>query len=399
MDTKQQMREEYNAQHRNFPGLDWFTWQIAWAAALAGPTDAAQGWSAIPNTPPVEVMDWYGDQFSAPVLLRDGDEILPVVARWSFVDDGWVGAQFTEGPSPSDYESLNARAKEWLLLSFVAPAVPAAAADQPREPTARDCGCSNTMLYCSEDQGCRLGLNESCPAPRAAAQSNAPSACGPYKCEAAQHDGVLCSNDECDIATGARTAPFANCSFRHCDLLGQCREEGACHHPRRDALAEKLTCDTPEQMSAARKRICEAIDGAMAFGYLNLNEPPAAHWLAPWWTAGQSQRAAMNALRYLDHELTQYVDGMPADETSRKLRDAARDGLAGIDSSPLTATAGAKLARELEMLIAVTSQRSLTATEFSKARVVLHSIALIAAPPTLHNDSANVASAAGKGAA
>jgi hypothetical protein len=31
-------------------------------------------------------------------------------------------------------------------------------------------------------------------------------ACGPFKCEAAQRDGVLCSDDECDIATGARAA-------------------------------------------------------------------------------------------------------------------------------------------------------------------------------------------------
>lgn len=29
----------------------------------------------------------------------------------------------------------------------------------------------------------------------------------------------------------ARTAPFNNCQFRHCDLPGQCRAEGKCHHP------------------------------------------------------------------------------------------------------------------------------------------------------------------------
>lgn len=92
---------------------------------------------------------------------------------------------------------------------------------------------------------------------------------------------------------------------------------------------------------AVRERICEAIDGAMAFGYLKLNEPPASHWLAPWWASGRAQRAAMNALRYLDRELTQYLDEMPADETSRKLRDTARDGLAGIDSAPFARAAGA----------------------------------------------------------
>jgi hypothetical protein len=28
-----------------------------------------------------------------------------------------------------------------------------------------------------------------------------------------------------------RTAPFANCQFRECDLPGQCKGEGRCHHP------------------------------------------------------------------------------------------------------------------------------------------------------------------------
>ena len=29
-----------------------------------------------------------------------------------------------------------------------------------------------------------------------------------------------------------RVPPFDNCSFRECDLPGQCRAEGRCHHPR-----------------------------------------------------------------------------------------------------------------------------------------------------------------------
>lgn len=105
-----------------------------------------------------------------------------------------------------------------------------------------------------------------------------------------------------------------------------------------DAASDGIGAASAE---AVRKRICEAIEGAMAFGYLNLNEPPASHWLAPWWAAGRAQRAAMNALRYLDRELTQYMDGMPADETIRKLRDTARDGLAGIDSASFARAAGA----------------------------------------------------------
>jgi hypothetical protein len=27
------------------------------------------------------------------------------------------------------------------------------------------------------------------------------------------------------------SAPFPNCRFRECDLPGQCRSEGKCHHP------------------------------------------------------------------------------------------------------------------------------------------------------------------------
>ncbi len=135
--------------------------------------------------------------------------------------------------------------------------------------------------------------------------------------------------------------------------------------------------ESSDRKAAERKLTCEAIDGAMAFGYLNLNEPPAAHWLAPWWTAGQSQRAAMNSLRYLDRELSQYLEGMPADETSRKLRDAARDGLAGIDSSPLAATAAAALSCELETLIAVAAQHPLTSDEVSKAREVVRACAML----------------------
>jgi hypothetical protein len=29
-----------------------------------------------------------------------------------------------------------------------------------------------------------------------------------------------------------RIAPFTNCQFKYCDLIGQCKSEGKCHHPR-----------------------------------------------------------------------------------------------------------------------------------------------------------------------
>jgi hypothetical protein len=40
-----------------------------------------QGWNSIPTTPPADMLEFYGDQFSLPVLLHDGYDIMPVVAR------------------------------------------------------------------------------------------------------------------------------------------------------------------------------------------------------------------------------------------------------------------------------------------------------------------------------
>jgi len=42
------------------------------------------------------------------------------------------------------------------------------------------------------------------PTQQPARASEAPIACSPFKCEAAAQDGVLCANDECDIAAGMR---------------------------------------------------------------------------------------------------------------------------------------------------------------------------------------------------
>ncbi len=45
---------------------------------------------------------------------------------------------------------------------------------------------------------------------------------------------------------------------------------------------------TDEQILLERKLTCEAIDGAMAFGYQNTNPPPSDdHWLAPFWKIGR----------------------------------------------------------------------------------------------------------------
>ncbi|NIF51440.1 hypothetical protein [Burkholderia sp. Ax-1724] len=47
---------------------------------------------------------------------------------------------------------------------------------------------------------------------------------------------------------------------------------------------------TSEQIQLERKLTCEAIDGAIAFGYQNTNAPPSDdHWLAPFWKIGRKQ--------------------------------------------------------------------------------------------------------------
>jgi hypothetical protein len=52
---------------------------------------------------------------------------------------------------------------------------------------------------------------------------------------------------------------------------------------------------TPEQIRLERKLTCEAIDGAMAFGYQNTNPPPSDdHWLAPYWKIGRKQAETRN---------------------------------------------------------------------------------------------------------
>jgi hypothetical protein len=67
-----------------------------------------------------------------------------------------------------------------------------------------------------------------------------------------------------------------------------------------DDLFERLSLEleaqgkrgTNAQILFERKLTCEAINGAMAFGYQNTNPPPEAdHWLAPFWNIGRKQAA------------------------------------------------------------------------------------------------------------
>lgn len=61
-------------------------------------------------------------------------------------------------------------------------------------------------------------------------------------------------------------------------------------------MADESKRGTDAQILTERKLTCEAINGAMSFGYLNANPPPGDdHWLAPFWTTGRKQ-AELEAL-------------------------------------------------------------------------------------------------------
>jgi hypothetical protein len=68
------------------------------------------------GTPPRDQDPYYGDRYSLPVYLATGFRV-----RWDFRGgEGWVDANWREGPSPRDYDDLpkgnKAKTVEWVLL-------------------------------------------------------------------------------------------------------------------------------------------------------------------------------------------------------------------------------------------------------------------------------------------
>ncbi|MBB5509605.1 hypothetical protein HDG35_005900 [Paraburkholderia sp. JPY681] len=69
---------------------------------------------------------------------------------------------------------------------------------------------------------------------------------------------------------------------------------------------------TSEQIQLERRLTCEAIDGAMAFGYQNTNPPPGDdHWLAPYWKIGRKQAELEASIA------APKADAAPSDEMER----------------------------------------------------------------------------------
>ncbi|VWB16449.1 hypothetical protein BLA14095_00481 [Burkholderia lata] len=75
---------------------------------------------------------------------------------------------------------------------------------------------------------------------------------------------------------------------------------------------------TSEQIQLERKLTCEAIDGAMAFGYQNTNPPPTDdHWLAPYWHVGREQAELEAVIADVQPLLAQAADS----DTERALSE------------------------------------------------------------------------------
>ncbi|CAG9259508.1 hypothetical protein BDI4_600041 [Burkholderia diffusa] len=178
-------------------------------------------------------------------------------------------------------------------------------------------------------------------------------------CLAGNRDGVCCPDDSCDIDDGVRKDPrmaqpapspaderaaFEECIREHCApdrFDDRIAREGKHYVEYATALAwaawqaraasanatgaEGAKRGTPEQIQAERKLTCEAIDGAIAFGYQNTNPPPSAdHWLAPYWHVGRKQAELESRSPAMAAEAAPISSAawMPATEDERATFDA-----------------------------------------------------------------------------
>jgi len=102
---------------------------------------------------------------------------------------------------------------------------------------------------------------------------------------------------------------------------------------------------TDGQILLERKLTCEAINGAIAFGYQNTNPPPSEdHWLAPYWKIGR-QQAELEARAAFPSDATQAPEGwklVPVEPTEEMLGEI--DLIEGFTREALTARYKAMLA-------------------------------------------------------
>lgn len=102
-------------------------------------------------------------------------------------------------------------------------------------------------------------------------------------------------------ADEAHQTPFSNCRFQICDLPGQCRGEGKCHHPAVPAATQSAVVLDGERVA---KFICEIAE----------QTPEAPDY---WSTCGQCQRNAGNA-----QDILADARAASPQATATQLRDA-----------------------------------------------------------------------------
>lgn len=127
----------------------------------------------------------------APGGVPSGWALVPSKATDEMVLNVYLGASVTGLDDFAIREIWDA------MLEAATPALAASAPSQA-EPTAAE----------ADDGGWRAGMvsSEGYEPPRAPSQAE-PKPCRSFECRAAKADGVLCANEECDIAAGHRQAP------------------------------------------------------------------------------------------------------------------------------------------------------------------------------------------------
>ncbi len=64
-------------------------------------------------------------------------------------------------------------------------------------------------------------------------------------------------NIDRDKLIDERKAPFSNCSFELCDLIGQCKSEGKCHHPLKISAQAITSMQTEQPIQYLLRIDCE----------------------------------------------------------------------------------------------------------------------------------------------
>lgn len=140
-------------------------------------------------------------------------------------------------------------------------------------------------------------------------------------------------------------AALENASYSIGDADAERAALGAAKHVRERANAlwaaqsGQRARGTPEQILTERKLTCEAIEGAIAFGYQNVNPPPSdEHWLAPFWKIGRKQaeleqsgqRAGVAELREIAENITANAVNQPNTDWGKGYRQACADIAGGL---------------------------------------------------------------------